>query len=511
MSQRWRYSLISEPWCSSWFVLFLATCLLRPPYPLDETRYLAVAWEMWRDGHFLLPHLNGIPYPDKPPLLFWLWQAGWIVFGVNDVWPRFVTAAFMGVSTACLHRIAQRLLPQHAAAQRLAPALFAGTLLVALYTPMLMFDSLLLFFVLASWLASLSPHRAALYAGTLTGLGMLAKGPVILIYTLPLLLFSPHVRVRGARLMMSYLAVSAVIPACWLGLLVLEGHADFVRGLFSVQIVGRIDSPLSHDRAWWWYLPVLPAVLLPWSALPAAWKAARRIGSDPVPRRLSLAMALMVIALSFMSGKQMHYLLPVIAVATLIMAALPGFTFAPSRRCIVALVAGGVLLLLALAMAVTVRDIEGAQWLRWWPAALPLVALSAARRRPVATQIAVLLPVVFALALLLMIVPAMNRTHDLREPARLVAAAQHAGVPVAFVGHYQGQFDFLGRLDEPLTGVMQADASRWAAAHPESIIVARDKYAAGIERRVLGSWPYRSGALFVFAPAAGKAPGNPLD
>ena len=40
--------------------------------PVDETRYLAVAWDMWREGNFLVPHLNGEPYSHKPPLLFWL-------------------------------------------------------------------------------------------------------------------------------------------------------------------------------------------------------------------------------------------------------------------------------------------------------------------------------------------------------------------------------------------------------------------------------------------------------
>src|SRR6218665_1598985 len=48
----------------------LALCV-RGPLPVDETRYLAVAWEMWDRGSFLLPLLNGEPYAHKPPLLFW--------------------------------------------------------------------------------------------------------------------------------------------------------------------------------------------------------------------------------------------------------------------------------------------------------------------------------------------------------------------------------------------------------------------------------------------------------
>jgi 4-amino-4-deoxy-L-arabinose transferase-like glycosyltransferase len=36
-----------------------------------EARYALVAREMWEKGHWILPHLGGQVYPDKPPLLFW--------------------------------------------------------------------------------------------------------------------------------------------------------------------------------------------------------------------------------------------------------------------------------------------------------------------------------------------------------------------------------------------------------------------------------------------------------
>ena len=69
-------------------MLFAIACIwLRPLWPVDETRYASVAWEMWLRGDFLVPHINGEPYSHKPPLLFWLIQAGWALFGVNDWWP----------------------------------------------------------------------------------------------------------------------------------------------------------------------------------------------------------------------------------------------------------------------------------------------------------------------------------------------------------------------------------------------------------------------------------------
>ena len=59
---------------------------LRPLLPVDETRYLSVAWEMWQRGDFLVPHLDGVPYSHKPPLLFWLVHGLWfeVALGVTQ-------------------------------------------------------------------------------------------------------------------------------------------------------------------------------------------------------------------------------------------------------------------------------------------------------------------------------------------------------------------------------------------------------------------------------------------
>ena len=53
-------------------VLTLVAIISRPLTPLDETRYVGVAWEMWLRGDFLVPYKNGAPYDHKPPLMMWL-------------------------------------------------------------------------------------------------------------------------------------------------------------------------------------------------------------------------------------------------------------------------------------------------------------------------------------------------------------------------------------------------------------------------------------------------------
>lgn len=66
-------------------LLTVVAIVSRPLTPIDETRYISVAWEMWLRGDLLVPFKNGAPYSHKPPLMMWLYQAGWAVFGANEL------------------------------------------------------------------------------------------------------------------------------------------------------------------------------------------------------------------------------------------------------------------------------------------------------------------------------------------------------------------------------------------------------------------------------------------
>jgi 4-amino-4-deoxy-L-arabinose transferase-like glycosyltransferase len=135
-------STVSAAWLPG--VVFALVALgLRPATPLDELRYLAVAWEMWLRGDFLVPYLNGVPYSHKPPMLFWLMQAGWALFGVNEWWPRLVPALVGAVAVALLQRVARDLWPADTNAARLAPWLLGGGVAWLFCVQMVMFDVLL--------------------------------------------------------------------------------------------------------------------------------------------------------------------------------------------------------------------------------------------------------------------------------------------------------------------------------------------------------------------------------
>jgi len=127
--------------------VYSPSLLLRTPFPVDETRYLSVAWEMWHNGDFILPTLNGEPYSHKPPLLFWLMHAGWALFGVNDYSPRLISMIAGLASLPLVSAIAGFFWPDRPGIRSTAPLILASFLAWLLYSTTVMFDILLGFFL----------------------------------------------------------------------------------------------------------------------------------------------------------------------------------------------------------------------------------------------------------------------------------------------------------------------------------------------------------------------------
>ena len=88
-------------WVLLWCIIVLALLYARPPMPIDETRYLSVAWEMWHSHNFLVPHINGEPYSQKPPLLFWFIHLFWSVFGVSE-WAGILVGPLFALGSMAL-------------------------------------------------------------------------------------------------------------------------------------------------------------------------------------------------------------------------------------------------------------------------------------------------------------------------------------------------------------------------------------------------------------------------
>src|SRR5450759_1341760 len=309
-------------------LLLLPIVFLLPPLPIDETRYLAVAWEMRETGEFLVPHLNGATYAHKPPLLFWLINAGWLLTGVHAWTARAMTLLCSAVSLVLLYRLTLRL-SASARAARLSMWILLGAVYFAGFANAIIFYVLLATCVLLTLhgicdLADGRLRRGVLVAGIAIGLGILAKGPAMLLSIAFVALSAPWWNVQalqGSRtryfgaLGLAILC-GAAIALAWAIPAALHGGADYAHAIFLSQTVDRIEGvqgASTHGLPWWWYLVVFPLMLLPWPlVLRGEWAGLSVLRNERALRFAAAWLLPTFVAWSLIAGKQPHYLLPMI-------------------------------------------------------------------------------------------------------------------------------------------------------------------------------------------------------
>jgi len=476
---------------AAWLTLLTAAAFISRSYiPIDETRYLSVAWEMWQRGDFLVPFKNGEPYSHKPPLLFWLIHAGWALTGVNDGWPRLISPLLAFVSLFLVRRVARELWPDDPESARLAPWILLGSLLWSLYSQTLMFDLLMAFCTLLGILGLVQaarnrPFGWGLFALSI-GLGVLAKGPVILLHLLPAALLAPwwhgqHAyawRRWYARLALAVLG-GAALALLWAIPASMRGGEEYRHAIFWGQTAHRMVQSFAHQRPFWWYLPLLPLLLFPWFLWPALWRGMKNLArTQDSGLRLALAWMLPAfLAFSMISGKQVHYLLPEFPAFALMAANLLAHQEKPSRPWLPALLLAllGVLTLWPPHHFAAVSGNVLNQVPAWGGVAFLLLAgwtgLQKARPSRLVPRLAVTAVLTMA-GIHLLVVRPISAAYDVRPMAAAIAQAQAQGLSVAHWGKYHAQFQFAGRLSHPLLELTAKPAlNAWLLAHPDGVVV----------------------------------------
>jgi 4-amino-4-deoxy-L-arabinose transferase-like glycosyltransferase len=476
---------------AGWAAFSIASLWLRPLWPVDETRYVAVAWEMWLRGDFLVPWVNGEPYSHKPPLLFWLMHLGWAVFGVNEWWPRLIAPLSAAAAVPLLFRMENLLWNEKQTHNRLSPWILFGTLLFAGFITLTMFDLLLLICTMAAMIGVLelalgARGRGLLWLGAGIGLGVLAKGPVILLHVLPAAIvapwWAPQLRRRLARWYLDLLLgvlIGAAIALAWALPAAYSGGEAYRRAIFWGQTAGRVAESFAHRAPFWYYLPLLPLILFPWFVWPRFWKGiSLRENGD---RFLVAWLGLTLLAFSLVSGKQAKYLVPMLpAFALLAGVSLERVKDAPRPWEMLAPLAGFLALPAGLAW---IRAQPEALRLPEWSAGIPLwsiavLALAAPAlmffcRKDSPTQARAL---AFAMLLAFAItgagvMPAFAPYGDTAPAARVLAERQGRSVPLAHLGKYHAQYNFAGRLRAPIAIVEAGELRAWVGAHPAGEVI----------------------------------------
>ncbi|MFZ6044884.1 ArnT family glycosyltransferase [Pseudomonas sp. CR3202] len=460
----------------------------RPLTPIDETRYISVAWEMWLRGEYLLPIKNGLPYSDKPPLLMWLYQAGWAIFGVNEWWPRLVSPLFSCASLLLTFALGRRLWPQRLGLPGAATLILTSCLLWILFSTSAMFDVMLACLALLAIFgivlaAGGDARRGFMLFGVALGLGLLAKGPVILLHSIPVALLAPWWRPGlAARRWYAGLAIATLagvaIALAWAIAAGLGGGEEYRRDIFWQQTAERMVHSFAHRRPLWWYLPLVPLVLFPWLFWPAFWRGARglfRDGPDPASRFCLAWMVPVFIGFSLISGKQVHYLIPLFPAFALFAArAIDDRTEGIAWIPLVAIAAGAALVALGLDWIRLPKGGLAAPPGLWSAFALILLgpATWALASRTRALTALALFGSSLAALLQSSLSAAIRADYDVTPLATAIHQAQAAGRIVANGAQYHDQFHFAGRLQESLAEIESKEGLvAWLRAHPNDSAV----------------------------------------
>jgi dolichol-phosphate mannosyltransferase len=308
-------------------VLLFFTQLKAPLLEPQEPRYAEIPREMLAAGRFLTPTLNGDPYWDKPPLLYWLVMASYQSFGVHD-WSARLVPATCGVLTAVVVFLWGRRVAG-------ARAGLCGALVLCLsahfvyYQRMLTMDGLLCLCVTASLAAA---HTALLgrslrlgwwlSSAAACGLGVLTKGPVALVLVLVPTVAYAFLEPRTARLPRGawhrWAAACFGVAGPWYFAVALT-EPGFAAYFFVRHNFERFLAPFDHAEPAWFFLPSIVLGLLPWSLLAPGlvrWLTLRQPrAAARRPPALGFFLLAALVGLVFFSAagsKRPVYILPVL-------------------------------------------------------------------------------------------------------------------------------------------------------------------------------------------------------
>ncbi|MDR6757386.1 4-amino-4-deoxy-L-arabinose transferase-like glycosyltransferase [Mycoplana sp. BE70] len=442
-------------------ILYLAAVAFRPLLPVDETRYVSVAWEMYlRSGWFKPLTLNFEPYHHKPPLLFWLINLSWATLGISR-WAATIPVVLSALASVYLTGVLGRLLfPQALADSNRTKLVMVAGVPFLTYGTIVMFDITLTVFVLLSLIGVVlhsrqRSWRTILLIGVSLGLGGLAKGPFApFCISFPILL-APYWAKNIGNIVTWYAGnalaglISLTIVLVWLIPVLSQSDADFAYWLLWKQTAGRVTGSVEdHLAPFYFYLLLLPAIFVPWIFVPGFWRGAAKLRHHLLEtegtRFLMCWLAPTFLGFCLFSNKQPHYLMPLIPGAVLITTLCLGAVSTQQLARMVAVMVG---------LFVTGQAIASMTFLH---------------------------------------------RYDLVPTAAFVQANKDRDW--AFVNNYHGEFGFLARLEKPVEDVLLQDLDAWFSKHPDGFaaIIYRDPQKVAGYRQILDG-PYRGRRMGVYS------------
>ncbi|MCX6346288.1 MAG: glycosyltransferase family 39 protein [Armatimonadetes bacterium] len=275
------------------YLLYFAGLGRNPLVDPDEPIYGQFVKEMVKTGDWLTPHNSlGLGF-DKPPLFYWLSSICVKAAGLTEGAIRMPSAIFAVLILLGVYLLASYDFGKRAGV--LAAAVMGTSLLQIIMSHAAATDEIMVGCMVAAlyayrrWIDSDYPKRLLWMAicGLATGLGMLAKGPVVPL--LLLLTFIAHlvwtrqlVKLRSLDALLAILIFMIVGLPWYIAMWVMHGKA-FVMQFIIGHNLARFVQPLHKSQASHWYshfnnIGFLLLFLFPWNAfllqsIRSQWKA----------------------------------------------------------------------------------------------------------------------------------------------------------------------------------------------------------------------------------------------
>ena len=429
--------------------LLLGSAALLDP---DEGRNAEVGREMAATNDYVLPHLDGLPYLDKPIVYFAAEAAVMEVTGPTELAARLPAYLFTLATALVVFWFARRLWDDVDAACVATIAYLSMPLTIA-FARTVIFDSALVFFMVVAIVAfhfavETDERKWVLIAWASMGFGVLTKGPVAL--AVPLIVAIPYAiwRKRFRRLWSIVgLVLFALVIAPWV-IAVERSIPGFLRYVLVTETAQRLTTgALKRTGPPWYFVPYLIGGALPWSiaAAPHSRDALRARGLSPrfAGREVAVFLWLWVLVpfifFSISQSKRPQYILPVMPAIALLVA-----REVRLRVAAIVMAAFGALVFLAPLFAKKIdpafaRQAAEAAWILGALAVIGGLIAATVKRREIAI-VALSLP---TLAIPVVTTPVMQALGERRSAKSLVAKlAPYAAPRVIGVEAFTGSMSF---------------------------------------------------------------------
>jgi 4-amino-4-deoxy-L-arabinose transferase-like glycosyltransferase len=301
----------------------------------DEPRYAQVAREMFERGDWVTPTLGGLPWFEKPALLYWLMASAYTLFGVTEFAARAGSALAGLAAVAAAGRVAAR--AEHESGMRLRGLSLVSTAVAASCAGLVVFSHAATFDIVltATVTAALAcfynaeverdaKRRGLMLAGfyVFVGASLLAKGLVGIVIPAGVVIFYYLLRRRlpnPLKLGVWWgLLLAAAAAALWYAPVSLRhGWHFFDAFILQHHFARYLSNKYAHPQPFWFYVPITLMLALPWTVFLARglW-GARGVNwhaDDAETKMLALAAAWVLVPVGFFSlsgSKLPGYVLP---------------------------------------------------------------------------------------------------------------------------------------------------------------------------------------------------------